>query len=167
MYTVREATQDDLDPIYRIWTRRPGAPPASGKAEQKYREAFRNQINSSGATFGVWVAEAEGTVAGWAGLSRMRSNPALHDIMAECSMYVARSHWGAGASDTLWEGLKAHASETCLEWIVSFVASSNAPATGLCQRHGLQKMGHVPRTEKAPERPSVDIWLWEVGQRST
>ena len=167
MAVVRTATVDDLDVIYEIWTCRPGASPASAEIAERYKAEFRMQITNVKPPFGIWVAESEGAVIGWASLMRMRSNPALRGIMAECSMYVARSHWGAGASDTLWEGLKAHASETCLEWIVSFVASSNTPATGLCQRRGLQKMGHVPRTEKAPERPSVDIWLWEVGQRST
>lgn len=166
MCLVRAATVDDLDMIHRIWTRRPGAPPASAEEARRYREEFRAQIDRANVPFGIWVAESESAVVGWAGLSRMRSNPALRGIMAECSMYVARSHWGATASDALWAALTAHATATSLEWIVSLAASTNAPAVSFCKRHRMQRMGRVPRTAKAPERPPVEVWLWEVGRRT-
>jgi L-amino acid N-acyltransferase YncA len=86
--------------------------------------------------------------------------------MAECSMYVERRHWGSGASDLLWETIVSHAEATSLEWIVSFTASTNAPARSFCERHGMEKIGVVPLTAKAPNRPSVEIRLWEVADRS-
>jgi len=90
---IRRATMNDLRPIVRIWmdavqTGMGLTPPSSAQVV----DTFQKRLESPDSDYGHWVAEIDGSIAGWQGLLPCRPSPMLR--WAESGTYVSMNHVG-------------------------------------------------------------------------
>jgi L-amino acid N-acyltransferase YncA len=90
--------------------------------------------------FPILVAEDDGAVLGWAGLSSYRSRPCYSGI-AEFSIYLERNARGRGIGRLLLTSLIAAARERGYWKILSRVFPFNAASRALCQACGFREVG--------------------------
>jgi len=92
----------------------------------------------------LWVAEADGRIAGWLSFSSFYGRPAYNKT-AEISVYVheAQRRRGLGAY-FLTEAL-AHAPSLKLDTLLGFIFGHNTPSLALFRKFGFQRWGELPR----------------------
>ena len=90
--------------------------------------------------FPLLVAEDDGTVIGWAGLSEYRPR-ACYNGIAEFSIYLDRAARGRGAGRTLLNALVETARDRGYWKLVSRIFPFNAASRALCRRCGFREVG--------------------------
>ena len=90
--------------------------------------------------FPLLVAEHEGTVIGWAGLSEYRPR-ACYAGIAEFSIYLERAARGRGVGRTLLNALVETARDRGYWKLVSRIFPFNAGSRGLCRSCGFREVG--------------------------
>jgi phosphinothricin acetyltransferase len=90
--------------------------------------------------FPLLVAEDDGTVIGWAGLSEYRARPCYAGI-AEFSIYLDRAARGRGAGRTLLTALIDVARDRGYWKLVSRIFPFNAASRALCRSCGFREVG--------------------------
>ena len=90
--------------------------------------------------FPLLVAEDDGTVIGWAGLSEYRPR-ACYNGIAEFSIYLDRAARGRGAGRTLLNALVATARDRGYWKLVSRIFPFNTASRGLCRSCGFREVG--------------------------
>jgi phosphinothricin acetyltransferase len=93
-----------------------------------------------GSRFPVLVAEDDGTVIGWAGLSSYRPR-ACYAGIAEFSIYLERAARGRGVGRQLLTSLIDAARDRGYWKLVSRVFPSNAGSRALCRSCGFREVG--------------------------
>ena len=89
----------------------------------------------------VWVAEAEGRVAGWSSLSRYKERIGYR-FTAEDSIYIAPAFHGPGLGKRLIPPLLEAARAMSLHAIVAGIDSENEASLRLHARFGFEQVAH-------------------------
>src|SRR5215207_1172865 len=93
----------------------------------------------------IFVAEAEGQVAGWCSLSPYRPGRAALRFTAEISYYIASAHQRQGIGTALVE----HALATCpalgIRHLFAIVLEGNQASLKLLENMGFEQWGFLPR----------------------
>jgi len=158
---MRRAVEGDLDRIYEIWRARPGAGSNDRASDGRFhRDGFKEGVLLS-SPFGFWVAQVGGRVVGWSSLTPTRFNPALRETMAEAGAYVDPAHRGSGLGFEILQFACHSAHGSPLEWILGYVAASNAAILAVSRRIGFELVGDIPAHVKGP-RPQVLLLRYRV-----
>jgi L-amino acid N-acyltransferase YncA len=88
----------------------------------------------------VLVAERDGRVVGWAGISAYRSR-ACYDGVGEFSIYIDPSARGQGVGRRLLAALIAEASSLGYWKLLSRIFTFNTASRGLCRACGFREVG--------------------------
>lgn len=149
--TIRRATFADADNITTAWIHGLGAathlrlPP-----KDEALAFFENRLRSQTDTYGLWVAEHQGTFAGWQGLQPCRANPVAK--FAESSTYVASAVTARGVGRTLISHATEHSRNVRLDYIVAFIRAENVAMIRIVESCGWSVVGSLPRsTASYPE----------------
>lgn len=86
------------------------------------------------------VAEVDGRVVGWAGVSPYSSRPCYAGI-AECSVYVAHAARGHGVGTMLADALAGAAESHGFHKLTGKLFTDNMAAIKLCERCGFTRVG--------------------------
>ena len=165
---IREARHADLDAILSIWLERPGADRGADQAHlADYRRDFAERVGKHSATFRFWVASNADLCVGWSSLQRIRSSPSLKETMAEWSVYVTAESRSKTVGRELAATAIAHARHSDLEWIVGFVAQTNAPCLALFERCGFNQLVRFPTPTGNTMRPEVLVFALDVSATKT
>ena len=93
----------------------------------------------------IWVVEDErGTICAWFSFSDFHSRPAYHPT-AEFSVYVADTHRRRGLGEYLLRRGIDQAPALGIKNIVGLIWAHNEPSLRLCEKHGFERWGHLPR----------------------
>ncbi len=92
----------------------------------------------------LWVAEADGAVAGWLSLSPFYGRPAYSQT-AEVSLYVDPDRHGRGLGTALLSHALERSAGLGLETLLAFIFAHNTPSLVLFSRHGFARWGLLPR----------------------
>jgi L-amino acid N-acyltransferase YncA len=92
----------------------------------------------------VWVAEADGEVAGWLGFEPFYGRPAYR-FTAEISVYVARAKRRRGVGASLLEHALRRGPELGLSTLLGFIFAHNQASVALFEGFGFERWGHLPR----------------------
>ncbi len=136
---IRLADVDDATAIADIYNQGIADRGATFETQPRSREAMLDRLREH-ARFPTLVAEAEGSVVGWAGLTSYRSRPCYAGI-AEFSIYLARETRGRGVGRQLLEALIGAARERGYWKVVSRVFPFNTASRALCRACGFREVG--------------------------
>jgi L-amino acid N-acyltransferase YncA len=98
------------------------------------------EIEQALARYPYVVAEADGRVVGWAGLSAY-SERSYYSGVAECAAYVERTARGRGVGSALIEGLAREAERQGYYKLVGKLFTGNLPSIELVRRCGFREVG--------------------------
>jgi L-amino acid N-acyltransferase YncA len=136
---TREARSDDAPAIARIYNQGIEDRGATFETEPRTPADIASRMAEAD-RFPVLVAELDGTVAGWAGLSSYRAR-ACYAGIAEFSIYIDRSARGRGIGRQLLAALVDTARGRGYWKLVSRVFPANAASRALCGACGFREVG--------------------------
>lgn len=137
--TVRPAAAHDAASIAGIYNQGIADRGATFETEPRSADDIAARLGDS-SRFPLLVAEDDGTVIGWAGLSSYRAR-ACYAGIAEFSIYLARAARGRGVGSTLLEALVVAAREAGYTKLVSRVFPFNTASRALCRACGFREVG--------------------------
>ncbi len=136
---IREARSDDALAIARIYNQGIDDRGATFETEPRTPADIASRL-AEAERFPVLVAELDGTVAGWAGLSSYRAR-ACYAGIAEFSIYLDRSARGRGIGSQLLAALVDTARARGYWKLVSRVFPANAASRALCRACSFREVG--------------------------
>jgi L-amino acid N-acyltransferase YncA len=93
----------------------------------------------------IFVAEAEGLVAGWCSLSAYRPGRAALRFTAEISYYIAFAYHRQGIAKALVEHGVAACPALGIKHLFAIVLEGNGASLKLLEKMGFEKWGYMPR----------------------
>jgi L-amino acid N-acyltransferase YncA len=139
-YIIRPATPEDLPAITEIYNQAVAHTVATFDTEEKSVEDRRAWFGQHGPNHPVFVAESNGTIAGWAALSPWSNRPAYAGT-AEGSIYVREGCQGEGLGRRLSETIITAGREAGLHTLIARIAEGNDASLHLAESMGFQHIG--------------------------
>ena len=136
---LRLAQPGDATAVADIYNQGIAERGATFETQPRSAEDMRSRIRD-GERFPLLVAEQDGVVIGWAGLSGYRPR-ACYAGIAEFSIYLDRAARGRGVGRQLLQSLIAAARERGYWKLVSRIFPFNAASRSLCRSCGFREVG--------------------------
>lgn len=142
---VRDAAPADLPAIVAIYNAAIPGRLATADTEPVGVDGKRSWFEQHGpAAHPLWVADVDGTIAGWLSFSAFYGRPAYR-ATAELSVYVAPTHRRRGIARRLVADAVDRAPGLGLTTLLGFVFGHNAPSLELFEGFGFARWAHLPR----------------------
>jgi phosphinothricin acetyltransferase len=135
---VRPASVEDADPICVIYNAAIAERKSTFQIEPCSAADFDGRIGAD--RHPLLVAEVDGQVVAWAGVTPYSSRPCYAGI-AECSVYVAPEARGHGVGTALAEALAGSAEEYGFHKLTGKLFTDNIASIKLCERCGFTSVG--------------------------
>lgn len=137
--TIRLAEERDASAIAAIYNQGIAERAATFETEPRTADDIRARLHDR-FHFPTLVAEDDGAVVGWAGLSSYRPR-ACYAGIAEFSVYLDRAARGRGIGRQLLDALVASARDRGCWKLVSRVFPFNTASRALCRACGFREVG--------------------------
>jgi len=143
---IRLARNDDLPTIVDIYNQAIPSKQSTGDTQPV-------RVEDRLAWFGehlpdkhpIFVAEAEGQLAGWCSLSAYRAGRAAFRFTAEISYYIAPAYHRRGIATALVEHALAACPALQIRHLFAIVLESNEASLRLLEKMGFEQWGYLPR----------------------
>ena len=147
--TVRDATEADLPAIVAIYNAAIPGRTATADTEpvtvEERREWFAKHTPNRRP---LWVAEIDGEVIAWIGLSSFYGGRPAYDATAEVSMYIAPAHQNRRLGRELMERMIAACPRLGVTTLLAMYFDHNEPSRRLCEKLGFEQVGHLRHIAK-------------------
>lgn len=140
MVTIRDAQIEDLPHLLRIYNHAVLHSATTFDLEPQTLEQRREWFSHYGGKYPLIVAEVEGKVAGYCGISPFRTKPA-YSRTAEISIYVDPQMVGKGIGKQLMSEMIHRAIQHGYHVIVSGITGGNEASFRLHEQFGFQLAG--------------------------
>jgi len=140
MICIRQADKSDLAAITDIYNEAILTTTATFDTEPKSLEEQEVWFNNHGDCFPVIVAELNGTVVGWASLSKW-SDRCAYAKTAEISVYIKDGYRGKGIGRKLMEEIVSRGRKAGLHTIISRITAGNEISIRLHETMGFEHIG--------------------------
>lgn len=143
---VRDASAEDLPAIVAIYNASIPSRAATADTEpvtvEERREWFAKH---EPARRPLWVAEIDGEIAGWIGLSSFYGGRSAYEATAEVSMYIAPAHQNRKLGRELMRRMIAACPGLGVTSLLAMFFDHNIASGRLCQSLGFEPAGHLER----------------------
>ena len=92
----------------------------------------------------IFVAEADGKIAGWCSLSPYRRGRMALRYTAEISYYIHKDHRRMGVGSALVEHAITQCEKLGIKTLFALLLDVNVASVKLLEKHGFAKWGHMP-----------------------
>jgi phosphinothricin acetyltransferase len=140
MLTIRDAVQEDLEPITEIYNDAIRKTVATFDTVPKSIDEQRAWFAAHGAKYPLVVAELDRRIVGWASLSRWSGRCAYADT-AELSIYVREAYRGRGIGKTLMHAVIHEGKTGGLHTIIARITEGNEVSVHLHESCGFNHIG--------------------------
>ena len=140
MLTIRKAAMKDLAAITEIYNEAILKTVATFDTEPKTVEEQKPWFESHDSRHPILVAEQDGTIVGWASLSKWSDRCAYSDT-AELSVYVKEELRGRGIGKKLMREILDQGQKVGLHTVVARIAESNEVSVRLHEAFGFEHVG--------------------------
>jgi len=165
MITIRLADRPDLDVITTIYNEAVLTTTGTFDTKPKMLDEQQAWFEQHGGKYPLAVAEIEGTVIGWASLSRWSDRCAYTDT-AEISLYVKQEHRGRGVGRRLMEAIVAEGRKGGVHSILARIAEGNEVSVMLHEAAGFHHVGVMKEVGWKFGR-LLDVYLMQLVFEST
>lgn len=144
--TVRDATEADLPAIVAIYNAAIPGRTATADTEPVTVEARRGWFaEHTPDRRPLWVAEIDGEVAAWIGLSSFYGGRPAYDATAEVSMYIAPAHQNRRLGRELMRRMIDACPRLGVTTLLAMYFDHNEASRRLCASLGFEPAGHLKR----------------------
>jgi len=140
MLTIRKAAMEDLAAITEIYNEAILKTVATFDTEPKTVEEQKPWFESHDSRHPILVAEQDGTIVGWASLSKWSDRCAYSDT-AELSVYVKEELRGRGIGKKLMREILDQGQKKGLHTVLARIAESNEVSVRLHEAFGFEHVG--------------------------
>jgi len=140
MLTIRKAAMKDLAAITEIYNEAVLKTVATFDTEPKMVEEQKPWFESYDSKHPILVAEQDGTIVGWASLSKWSDRCAYSDT-AELSVYVKEEYRGRGIGKKLMREILDQGQKVGFHTVVARIAESNEVSVRLHEAFGFEHVG--------------------------
>ena len=159
MIALRRATLYNHPAITEIYTDAVLNTIATFDTQPKNLDEQKEWFNDHGTKYPIMVADIDGTIAGWASLSRWSGRCAYANT-AEISVYVSRIHRGEGIGGQLIKEIVAEGQRVGLHTLIARIAGGNEVSIRLHESVGFQHVGIMREVgEKFGKR--IDVYMMQ------
>ena len=142
---VRDATEADLPAIVDIYNQSiPGAWSTADTKPVTVAERIEWFRKHDPARRPLWVAEVDGQIAAWIGLTSFYAGRPAYDATAEVSLYIATAFQRRGIGTRLKQRMIEHCPLLGITTLVSMHFDHNEATRRINERLGFQQVGHLP-----------------------
>ena len=143
---VRLATEADLPAIVAIYNAAIPGRTATADTEPVTVESRRAWFAEHTPNHRpMWVAEMDGQVVAWVGLSSFYGGRPAYDATAEVSMYIAPDYQNRRLGSDLLEYVIAQCPRLGVTTLLAMYFDHNEASRRLCTRLGFEPCGHLER----------------------
>jgi L-amino acid N-acyltransferase YncA len=143
---VRDAAEKDLPAIVAIYNAAIPGRSATADTEPVTVEERREWFSKHEPTRRpLWVAEIDGSVVAWIGLSSFYGGRPAYDATAEVSMYIAPEHQNRRLGRDLMQRMIAACPGLGVTTLLAMYFDHNEPSRRMCAALGFDQLGHLPR----------------------
>ena len=141
---VRDATEDDLRAIVAIYNEAIPGRTATADTEPVTIESRREWFAKHEPTRRpLWVAELDGTIVGWIGLSSFYGGRPAYDATAEVSMYIASAYQNRKLGRELMQRMINACPKLGVTTLLAMYFDHNLASKKLCESMGFEQAGHL------------------------
>jgi L-amino acid N-acyltransferase YncA len=141
---VRDAEESDLPAIVDIYNQSiPGGWSTADTQPITVADRIEWFRKHDPARRPLWVAEVDGEIAGWIGLSSFYAGRPAYDATAEVSTYIANAYRGRGIGSFLKRRMIEHCPRLGVTTLLSMHFDHNEATRKINEGLGFQVMGHL------------------------
>lgn len=141
---LRDASAEDLPSIVAIYNSSIPSRLATADTEPVSVESRHDWFTAHTAlTHPLWVAEADGDIAGWLSFQPFYGRPAYR-ATAELSVYVAPTYQRQGVGSELLDAALYAAPDLKLKTLLAFVFGHNRASLHLFESRAFERWAHLP-----------------------
>ena len=159
MVLIREASESDLNETLVIYNEAVELTVATFDTEPRSLVQQEKWFKDHGSTHPVIVAIANGTVVGWASLSKW-SDRAAYDGTVEISFYVLEKYHGKGIGKILIHAITKKAIKLNYHTIISRITEGNDASIHLQKINGFEYIGVMKQVGRKFGR-LLDVHLYQ------
>jgi phosphinothricin acetyltransferase len=146
---VRDATLEDLPAIVGIYNAAIPGRAATADTEPVTVESRKEWFTKHEShRRPMWVAEIDGEVAAWIGLSSFYGGRPAYDATAEVSMYIAPAYQNRKLGRELMQRMIAACPRLGVTTLLGMYFDHNIASRRLCESLGFEQVGHLERIAK-------------------
>jgi phosphinothricin acetyltransferase len=146
---VRDANEDDLPAIVAIYNAAIPGRAATADTEPVTVESRKEWFEKHDpARRPLWVAELDGQIAAWIGLSSFYGGRPAYDATAEVSMYIAPAYQNRKLGRELMNRMIAECPRLGVTTLLAMFFDHNIASRRLCESAGFEQVGHLSRIAK-------------------
>ncbi len=143
---VRDATPEDLPAIVAIYNaaipgRAATADTEPVTVESRVEWFAKHEANRRP----LWVAELDGEIVAWIGLSSFYGGRPAYDATAEVSMYIATAYQNRKLGRDLMNRMIAACPSLGVTTLLAMYFDHNIASRRLCEAIGFEQVGHLQR----------------------
>jgi L-amino acid N-acyltransferase YncA len=143
---VRDATADDLPAIVTIYNAAIPGRVATADTELVTVESRKDWFaKHESERRPLWVAEIDGEVVAWIGLSSFYGGRPAYDATAEVSMYIAPAYQNRKLGRELMNRMIAACPRLGVTALLAMFFDHNIASRRLCEAMGFAQVGHLQR----------------------
>lgn len=157
--TVREATENDIEDILRIYNQGIEDREATLETDTKDIPYMKKWFQDHQGRFSVLVAIQNHQIIGWSSLNPY-SHRCAYDGVADLSIYIDRDYRGKGIGSSLLRALEIIAKENGFRKIVLFTFPFNQLGQGLYKKIGYREVG-VFEKQGVMDDHYIDVMIME------
>jgi L-amino acid N-acyltransferase YncA len=161
---IRRASTKDLKAITEIYNEAILTTDATFDTETKSIAEQRDWFEEHGERNPILVALTDGTVCGWASLSKWSTRSAYANT-AEISVYVKHEHHGHGIGQRLMKELLNEGEKAGLHTVISRITTGNAASIHLHEKLGFAHIGVMKEVGKKFNRMLDVCVMQKIYQR--
>jgi len=157
---IKRAKLEDLDEITKIYNEAILRTVATFDTEIKSLEEQKIWFKDHGPKNPILVAELDGTIVGWASLSKWSDRCAYSDT-AEISLYVKEEYQGKGIGKKLMESIIKEGKNAGLHAVIARITEGNEISVHLHESAGFKCVG-VMKEVGIKFGKRLDVYLMET-----
>ena len=143
---VRDATEQDLPAIVAIYNAAIPGRAATADTEPVTVESRKEWFAKHEANRRpLWVAEVNGEVVAWIGLSSFYGGRPAYDATAEASMYIAPEYQNRKLGRELMQRMIDACPKLGVTTLLGMYFDHNVASRRLCESFGFEQAGHLER----------------------
>jgi len=165
---IKQATNDDLPDIIRIWSQGVGDAMGGLQSDSDFDlemvfDFFKNLVAMQNDVHKFWLYLDDSNIPiGYCSILPFQTSPLLYNKWAILSLYIDKNHQNSSVGFHLSKHALEYASTTTIKYIMATISSTNHRVKRLSEMMGWKVVGKLPHEVADNDLPETEIIVFEA-----